>query len=357
MSTPLAKYEKRQRQKFQKYIEENIRELTQMSWYWWISRVPLIDVDFILKFKAKSWSSCFISQNEGISKQDKINSRHLIHWDLSYIVDTMEEYVEWGLTCVSSISKRDKNIVADVYNYPEFPWVWYSIARNPYITEQFILDNYGLLQHHMDELSANPAVSIDFVVRTEHKIKWNKLGLSLNPNLTGENFRLVFSESDLTDEQFWSQKTIIDNLSERLSLDFVLSHPEIPWNTDLVCFRNDIKKEHIVTYPGFPWVWEAVSSCHSIDKNWIVEHPKAVLENVYRYNWTLTVDEVLHLPPAFIEGNLLMGTFEDKTEFLRNYYAVRKIEKAFHDCYWFVEYEFCRKRMNKRYDELFGKDE
>ena len=56
---------------------------------------------------------------------------------------------------------------------------------------------------------------------------------------------------------------------DNFSLDFILSNRYMGWNEDLINYRTDITKEHIIRYSDFPWDWEIISGCSSIDKNFL----------------------------------------------------------------------------------------
>lgn len=341
MLTPLANYNLLQRKKFQAYIEKHMP--SAHYWKWWISNVHLVDIDFVLKWRDKPWSFSLLARNPGITKEDRIKTRHLFDWDFSDI-DTMEDYVRLGLTNSHAFSSRDKNILSDFYEFPDFPWSWEGISSNPHISEEFILKHRNKLNAAF--LTENPAVTIEFIRKTWDQISWDVFGISENPNISDDNFHYFFDKN--------SPQNVINNLSERLSFEYILSHPEFSWNIEILCFRDDLTKEIIIAHPDFPWDWEILSCSYNLDKKWMLSQPKVDLEKFYMYNSNLSIDDVEHLLPSQILGNTLQGSLEEKAEFLRRYYAARTISNLFHDVYWFVDYAFCRKRLNKIYDELFG---
>ena len=350
MSTPLELYTRKQKKKFQAYVEKYIEDLS-LDWSW-VSRVPLLDVQFIDKWKNKPWNDFWLSNNPSISEEDKIKRGFRGKFEF----ESMEEYetrfsptLHFGFGFNAgemSLSRHDKNIVNDVELYPHFPWVWSVISCNPNITEEFVMKNINKLC--TEYIAWNKAMSIDFLKSLPHM---KKEYIAHNPNLNERNLFSVFFKDDIK-----TNKAIRDNLTENLgiSLDFILSNLHLGWNEELVSFRTDITKEHILRYPDFAWDWSIVSGCSSIDKHFLLSYPKTVLSEFYKHHNGLTIDEVEHLHPVQISQNTLLGTLEEKKEYLRKYYAVRTIGNAFHDCYWFIEYAYCRERLNKRYDALYG---
>ena len=348
VTTPLQKYERRQKKKFQSYIEKHIDD-PNLCWIW-VSRVPLLDLKFIRKWREKRWNWFYLSLNRSFSHDLKIQTRDEFDW-MFFIFNSLEEYMPLkNNSSIFSFCQSDKSIVVDVENHPDFEWNWYAISLNRNITEDFVVKHKPKFFDYLDVLSANPALSIDFFQNTIHVFYWNTTHIAANPNVNDANFFVFFNKKSFNVE------ARRNNLSENegISLHFILHNRQFDWNVELVNYRSDITKEHILQYPDFCWNWNIISSCDQIDKEFLKTNEKTNMREFYFYNNSLTIDEVEHLPPEMIQNNLLLGTTADKVNYLRKFYAVRRIGEAFFNCYWFVDYAYCRKRLNKRYDELFG---
>jgi len=347
MSTPLKREFKRQQQKFQKYIERYMTD-PELNWAWLCAH-PLIDFDFIKKWNKAPWSTFWLNDNPSLTPEEK----QKLGCGLTNKFENFQEFfksesrfMSW---CIRGLSLHDKNIVDDVKANPDFPWDWNEISLNENITEDFVRTHINMVNKSF--VCMNRAVSVEFLKKTAKEFKWQKTLIAVNPNLNENNIFNIFPE-DLLKKTLEIREALVQNQS--IPLDFFLSTLYFGWSSDIICERTDITKEHILKYPDFPWDWNIISGCSSIDKNFLRSHPKTNMTVFYRYHSGLTIDEVEHLHPRDIDRNLLKGTVEEKAEYLRRYYAFRKIEKMMHDAYWFTDYAFCRKRLEKRYSELFG---
>jgi len=317
-----------------------------------------LDLHFIRKWRQKPWNWHYLSRNPSFSIKDKIETIKEFPW-FFFSIQSMEEFVQiqkyTTRISVFDFCVHDKLIVTDVETYKDFQWDWVAISLNENITEDFVLkykDKFLEQDQCLENLAQNPALSIDFLKKTIDEFHWDTAFIAANPNVNDVNFFLFFGE-----ESFKCYETG-NRLSENegIPIWFMAIYPHFDWNIELINFRSDITEEHIKKYPNFPWFWEIISGCRSIDKNFLKNHPKTNMKEFYMRHAGLTIDEVEHLSPDLIRSNDLLGTDEDKLEYLRKYNAVRVIGNAFFNCYWFVDYAFCRKRLNKRYDELFGID-
>uniref|UniRef100_A0A6C0KPM0 Uncharacterized protein n=1 Tax=viral metagenome TaxID=1070528 RepID=A0A6C0KPM0_9ZZZZ len=348
--TPLEKYKSRQKTKFQAYVEKHINN-PELSWLW-VSRVPLLDLPFLRKWKSKSWNWQCLSRNSSFSKQDKQETKDEFPWSWFCVeIPTMEDYLFINGDCGKyNFCISNVNIVEDIKKFPDFGWNWKAISLNKNINEEFVLEHKDKLV--LDYLAGNPALSLEFLKQTMHKFHWNTTEIAQNPNVNAQNFFLFFNKHS------FKCKERANNLTENesISLDFIFDNLHFEWNRELLNFRADITKEHILRYPDFEWNWGIISSCKSVDKKFLLNHSKTNFNEFYSYHSGLIIDEVEHLSPNQISCNLLLGTLEEKIEFLRKFYAARVIGNAFFNCYWHYEYAYCKKRLNKRYDELFHSD-
>jgi len=361
MKTALEKYNLIQKKKFQNYINPYIENNEKINWSW-LSRITWIDIHFVIKWKNKPWNFHILSNNPAFSKEDKIKTKHFLFWhEPQKPIHSMEEYLfaRGKLLQSETMAQKmlrlqfcmeNKNICNDVELYPNFKWDWDEISTSKYVTEEFILKNKN--KFDFEFLSENEHVSLSFIQKTMDILPWDLPHIILNPNFKECH---VF---DFIKEPHYKDKRIIKKLcqQENISIDFIMTHFRDYFNCEAIHYRTDLSVEHILKYQDICWDWRVISRGYStkISKSFLLSHPNLIQEEFYMFNSNLTVDDILHLHPKKIEGNFLLGTIEDKIAFMRQYYAVRIISNAFYNCYWFVDYSYCRKRLNKRYDELFN---
>ena len=72
-----------------------------------------------------------------------------------------------------------------IHEYPEKPWNWCLLSRNPNITMQIVLD-YPEKPWNWYLLSYNPNITMQNVIDYPEN-PWNWQGLSNNPNITMQN--------------------------------------------------------------------------------------------------------------------------------------------------------------------------
>lgn len=95
----------------------------------------------------------------------------------------------------------------NITNNHHLPWIWYWVAWNPNITEQFIEDN----------------INEDW--------DWNYLA-----GVAGVNYQLFIRHPD----QDWTHKML--SLNPTLSIDYVTQNPNLEWDWSALC-RNSFNKQ------------------------------------------------------------------------------------------------------------------
>ncbi len=352
----MHKYRKEEEKCLLDYIGKNEEEIFEtQGGKNWISNVACLTMNILKKYRHKNWQWLALSQNLAISKQEKIATKGEFPWLWEEIIETMDDYVQCnvkfdiGHPFYHKFSKKNKNICRDVEEYPDFLWDWRAICLNTNITESFISKHLDKLEDDIFKtyLSFNKNLSIDFLL--SNQVPNEKI--ANNPNLNEKNLHIYLSKKLIN-----STRKIQDALTENMAIDFILSHPEYNWNYELIQFRDDITSDDIVKFSDFfhrNGHMHIISSCSNVDKKFLQTYAHTNLDYFYRWHSGLTIKEVLHLPLEKIFLNKLEGTREEKLKFLREYYAVRKIEKAFLTCYWSLEYAWGRRRLEKEYDSLF----
>lgn len=350
----MHKYKAEQEKYLLQYIEKNEHDIfeTHMGRNW-ISNVSCMSMKILQKYREKQWDWSCLSNNKAISKQEKIATRKIFPWCFTDIIETMDDYLHFGGHFQTqhpfffTFSKKNKNICKEVEVYPDFPWNWDGIAQNQNVTESFILKHltYFSKKHY---LVFNRALSVDFLL----SLKIPMEDVASNPNLN-EKILGKYLSKDMINKSKIIQTKLSENTG--ISVDFILSHPEIDWNYEVICFREDLTENDILKYNLFFKKYkDIVSTCSNISKKFLQTYKDTDFDFFYRWHRGVTIKEVMHLPVHNISMNTLEGTTEEKVEFCRAYYAVKKIETCFLKSYWSTEYKLGRKRLMKEYDELYN---
>lgn len=193
------------------------------------------------------WKIFRLSENPNITPEFVEQHPHL-NWD------------------IKSLSKNPNITHKFVLRHPDWKWDECYIAENPNIQPGFVMQHmrrgiYGLGLARRSDLTAkfaarylrelnpygccstfakNPCVTPEFV-RT-HKMKWDMMGLSENPNLTPE---FILERSG------WDMWRLSQNPS--VSLQFVEQHPEMKWRESGLTRHPDLTMEFIERHPEFDW--------------------------------------------------------------------------------------------------------
>lgn len=69
-----------------------------------------------------------------------------------------------------------------ITKYPDKPWDWFGVSKNPNITLEIVLVNPSLLWYWKG-VSKNPNITLEMVLANP-TIKWDWYGISKNPNIT-----------------------------------------------------------------------------------------------------------------------------------------------------------------------------
>src|SRR5258708_4326649 len=109
--------------------------------------------------------------------------------------------------------------------FPNKPWNWGCLSRNPNITWEFVQNNPDI-PWDWDYLSRNPNITWEIIQNNSDK-PWNWGYLSRNPNITWE---------------------IIQNNSDK------------PWNWGFISRNPNITWEIVKNNPDKPWDWAGISN-------------------------------------------------------------------------------------------------
>jgi len=104
--------------------------------------------------------------------------------------------------------------------------------------------------------------SLETAVRALPNANWNRGFLSYNPAINAVIFELLDPSHPDWDFSY---------LSLYIGLDYIVNHPQYPWDMNAVWQNTFIKLKTVKDHPEFPWDWTWISS--NIDLQEIIDNP------------------------------------------------------------------------------------
>ena len=157
--------------------------------------------------------------------------------ELEHYINTMIRYEKW------KIRKEGSEFEKIIREYPDKPWDWFEISRNPNITLDFIEANPDK-PWDWSGISLNPNITFDFIEANPDK-PWDWFEISYNPNITLD---FIEANPDKPWDWYWisSNKFIYDNvICERSMLqDIKLKHDFIVNKSSMVPDLAEIVAEY-----------------------------------------------------------------------------------------------------------------
>jgi uncharacterized protein with HEPN domain len=207
-----------------------IEKHSDLPWdFTYVSNNPNITMNFIEKHKDKDWNWSNISRTICLSIEliKTYNNKPFSYWWMSInpsmTTDILLEFPnrKW---CWESLSEH-KNISIDfIESHPEFPWITLSISRNPNITYQYI-----------NNIKQTNPIILNAVI---DEILYSKYGINI-----------PLSDLKIKSENYDEIIKLCTN--KYINYEFILSHPELPWNYCLISMRASL--HDFQSYTEFPW--------------------------------------------------------------------------------------------------------
>lgn len=216
----------------------------------------------------------------------------------SIIMSQVSKYITWDIVCrypewnwdYQGLS-ANPNITMDIINNnPQIPWCYYTMSSNPNIDIEYVIDHLNEKQfvdtihlHNKDlcskdeieddgfgwdfyTLSFNKAITPQ-IVKKYPNLPWNIQRLNVNPNFHMTDleelgifkiYHFVYNqninESDALRLISYDGSVLFQNLNiKNLSIDFILSYPDLDWDWGKVSFLPGVTIEHINKYPNKKW--------------------------------------------------------------------------------------------------------
>jgi hypothetical protein len=194
------------------------------QWNSWVKQIK--DAVWKLPVSLEEYHTAF--QKNVKIYQEKLEAVQTMNSQGYYLRDI--PLFEWSIPTHIMVRYKNKLFVMTtrfqefIDTYPDKPWSWYGLSRNPNITLEQV-EKYPDKPWNWYGLSWNPNVTMEMVEKYHDK-PWNWDGLSRNPNVT---------------------------------LEWVEKYPDKPWDWYWISENPNMTLEIIEKYPDKPWSWKGLS--------------------------------------------------------------------------------------------------
>jgi hypothetical protein len=285
-------------------------------------------IDLVNIFPDKPWNFAYLSRNENISMRDildnpslgwhadKFNTNRSItaadaianpqfpwDWDIisrkATIADVLgNPHIPWNWNILSECKYLNISIesVADTL---ELPWNWDVICKTGILYPSDFTDypnipwNWGLISNNIymewEDIFANPELA---------KKPWDMD--AINKNKANKDYYYSYNvtaellESDSFDED--DERIDWDIVSSNFDLEYILSHPQFPWDWSYVYTSSRITVDDILNHPTLDWDPNGLSEKCKIC--YILENPHMIWKwaHISAYNRNITVKYIFNNP-------------------------------------------------------------
>jgi len=136
--------------------------------------------------------------------------------------------------------------------FPDKPWDWDELSKNPAITWEFI-DEFIDKPWCFEYLSRHPDLTINIIIKYHDK-EWDWNDLSIHPAITIDIIRKYKFP--------WNKLVIAKN--PNITFDIVLDSPDIIWDYQVLSCNTNITIENVRAYPNKPWNWNNLAQNKNI---------------------------------------------------------------------------------------------
>ena len=236
---------------------EDVLSNPEFPWVWEeVSRNPSVTLDDIKKHPNLPWDWRTIWLNPNITLEFAQNNRDrlvkYLYKNSYYSWLTLDILIDLGLeSSLGHVCNFIKLKPSDVEQLPHLPWNYDELSSNPHISFELVLKTSDKLWNY-SKLSANPVITIDIVEKYPN-IHWCFKSLSKNPNVTLEfvlrnltkvwdwsflskHPNITFDDMKENSNLFWSMEHI--SMNPNVSLDVIQENPNYFWNWNVLLRRK-----------------------------------------------------------------------------------------------------------------------
>lgn len=275
---------KRKQTVYQRFLlKQGLHHLT----YYQIIKVscnPNTSIEFIRKHNL-DWNYIWMSENPNLT--------------LNYVLERPN--VTWHYKDVGSNSNIRP---VEFFDHPELPWLFSDLSGNPNLTLEDLNHPEDRQRWDPRRLAENPAFTWEDLLTIPHLIGDHYDDYVNNPNFTLDELPLVQAKTD----------NIIFLSSDHpcLTFDYVLEHPGLPWNWELLSSSLPLTVEDILSHPELPWKWRGLSTNPSFHREDLERIPEtaSLLDTTFLANPNLDLEGLDSYDPDYVTqllGNPLDG--------------------------------------------------
>lgn len=213
-------------------------------WYWFVlSNKADVTLELVKKHWEMPWNWKELSMHPNITYQQIMDHPEL-PWELVYMC-------------------KNPNIMTIdmVLKHPDWPWDWGLLSSHPNIKVQDVIEHLNL-GWKWKCICANPNITMSDVLALDAfnvAICWRSI--CMNPNIDPcmiiEFWKLSHSVDDIDVD--WH------NLSQRAPLDYILEHPDLPWDRYGMCMNKTLFKPTLREIREW---WASKVICKAIFESW-----------------------------------------------------------------------------------------
>jgi len=222
---------------------------------------------------------------------DKINQ---FFKDIIFSLILLKPPIKYGDEYSHWIKIGDKWINDIYFDIKESKLIYINltrISRSHYLTLDDVENNL-YVKWDFYELSMNPCITFDFVLKYKEILKWNYNTLSLNPNITWE---IVKNNPYIP----WFYPFLSQN--KNITLDIILNNPNKPWNFTYFSRNSNLTPSLVLENPLLQWNY------YELSKN-----PNISLEVFKNHTKNLTImSNLLNNPFNYEKENFIRKQFQN----------------------------------------------
>lgn len=266
------------------YLAQNPR-LTQE----WLDRIPQL---------TDKWS--FISYNKGPGVQNKefltTHKDRLDWYAFSYTVTDLELVKQtidlpWDKIALINnyhftASEREDVMALEIQVTPWSELKEWKIdmlrKHGIHLSEAEI---YWHVENQFDDLCGSPNLNLELVLAYPEK-PWNFRRLTRNPEVTMA-WILQHFPGNLMNGMSSTRYFDMRYLSETLPLEYILEHSDLSWCWEAVCRFRPVKASFILDHPEIPWHYRSLNE----NKHFCVAHALTHKEPVWKWDLKVLVEK------------------------------------------------------------------
>ena len=315
-----------------KYItEDDILGNLDLPWDWNImSENPNITFKFIEKMKDKPWDWNMLSY------WDKVIPERNISW--AFVLKNLDLDWEWAhLTTRPDITWEYMQSTKHV-----LPWDYRTKIYNPNVPLDYVLKNYLPYiisdTKYINEIIADNKYDAYYSGNSlTHMNAY--MFMTRNKHITLVNLNKLYTKHKalFQDPVYFSMFMCGFTTNPRITMNYVLNHPEIEWNWEFLCNNVNITLADVIQHPEINWCYKSLSNKESLT----IEFVESNIDKPWDWE-ALAENEFTQSKQAFYLA-----------EYKRHLMAFR-IQQWWHKLREDPRHPVGIRRLEREYDALFG---